>query len=265
MLQIHSAAVSAFTIHKNQDSAPLREPTSYAGFRICVVLQGTAVWEINGHHYPIVPGDVILLNHHQKRRFIQYGPNGLTLGGLNLDRLVLGNTDHYSFYMACVRDMDGVFHSQPLWNILVEAHRECLALEHGYLELLSAKLTEFFIKAERLHHFIPENSPKPDQEMLRILDYIDSGIADKICLSDAAQLAGMTESSFSRWFSHYNGISFKKYVMSKRIASAIILLETSDRTVTDIAYSCGFDSISGFYDAFRKITGTTPGKYSGVI
>ena len=49
--------------------------------------------------------------------------------------------------------------------------------------------------------------------------------------------------------------------MSKRIEHAISLLENTDYKVVDVALESGFDSISGFYDTFRKITGTTPNKF----
>ena len=74
----------------------------------------------------------------------------------------------------------------------------------------------------------------------------------------------MTESSFSRRFSAVNGISFKQYVIEKKIQRAIFLLQTTNRKVIDIASECGFDSISGFYDSFKRITGTTPNKFTEI-
>ena len=60
-------------------------------------------------------------------------------------------------------------------------------------------------------------------------------------------------------------MSFKKYVMSKKIERAVYLLKTTDSKVIDIAFACGFNSISGFYDTFKKVTGTTPSKISEII
>lgn len=39
------------------------------------------------------------------------------------------------------------------------------------------------------------------------------------------------------------------------------LLAAPDRSVTDIAFACGFDSLSTFYRAFRRVDDTTPGDY----
>ena len=46
--------------------------------------------------------------------------------------------------------------------------------------------------------------------------------------------------------------------MEKKTKHAIKLMNTTNLKVIDIALESGFDSISGFYDAFKKITGTTP-------
>lgn len=53
--------------------------------------------------------------------------------------------------------------------------------------------------------------------------------------------------------------------MTKKTAYAIYLLENTDKCVTDIAYECGFSSISGFYDTFKKVTGRTPNRISSMI
>ena len=120
----------------------------------------------------------------------------------------------------------------------------------------------FFIKAERIAGYTIRSISDDHRRMLEIMDYIDANISSDVSLRTVSQMAGLTESSFSRRFMDTNGISFKQYVVEKKIQRAITLLQTTDRTVIDIALDCGFDSISGFYSAFRKKTGTTPNKFS---
>ena len=124
------------------------------------------------------------------------------------------------------------------------------------------KYTLFFIKAEIAAKDPFDPISQKDREMLEYIDYIDAHITSRINLSAVAQKAGMTESAFSRRFSAVNGISFKQYLMEKKIQRAIRLLQTTDRKMVDIALDCGFDSVSGFYNAFKKKTGTTPHKFT---
>ena len=149
-----------------------------------------------------------------------------------------------------------------LSHLLMEIHEEWKTNDPFRYELASAKLTEFFIKTERTSEDLFTSVTQWDREMVELMDYIDSNITKGINLSAAAKKAGMTESSFSRRFSTVNGISFKKYIVEKKIQRAIWLLQTTNQKIIDIALDSGFDSISGFYDAFKKQTGTTPSRFS---
>lgn len=265
MINVNEKNISVFTIHKRHGSAILDKAVSYSGLRICFILHGSAVWQINEGLHTVHPGDIIFLNHNQKRRFAEYGEEGLSVCSITLDRRCFTDTHHFSFFLTCIKEVNGVFKNRDLVQILTEVCAEISENRSNCYEMASVKLTEFFIKAERFFQFNSDFGTKIDKKMLKILDYIDLNITKKITLTEAAQLAGFTESSFSRWFAKLNGISFKKYVMYKKIEYAIFLLETTDLKVIDVAYECGFDSISGFYDTFKKVVGTTPHKLSEII
>ncbi|MBQ2695941.1 MAG: helix-turn-helix transcriptional regulator [Clostridia bacterium] len=262
MIKISVSNHSFFTLYKKKNSEIFKDAVAHPDLQICFVTRGDAVWQINGQLYPVEPGNIIFLNSNQKRRFVKYGEDGLSLSVIYLDRRVFTDSYHFSFFLHCIEELNGVFKKEELVPILAELYRELEEKKDNYCELASAKLTEFFVKAERLLEFKSGPLGKYDKKMVRILDFIDSRITGTISLAEAAQFAGFTESSFSRWFSRLNGVTFKKYVMSKKIDHAIMLLKTTDAKVVDIAYDCGFDSISGFYDTFKKITGTTPNKFS---
>ena len=58
------------------------------------------------------------------------------------------------------------------------------------------------------------------------------------------------------------GKSFSRYIREKRVEAAKeLLLTEASASVLSIGLSVGFTSQSNFYDAFREITGMTPGKY----
>lgn len=262
MIKITDSNCTFYTLHKTKDSKIFKEAVSYPDLHICFVSHGSAVWQINGQKHIVTPGHIICLSDNQKRRFIEYDEKGFSLQVICLDRRVFTDSYHFSFFLMCIDKLNGVFNNPELCLLLSELYAELEAKQESYCELASAKLTEFFIKAERLLGYSVAPAGKYDKKMSQILDYIDANITDRISLQKTASFAGFTESSFSRWFAKANGVSFKKYVMAKKIDRAMTLLETTDLKVVDIAYECGFDSISGFYDAFRKITGTTPNKFS---
>ena len=265
MISIKEKTFSWGFLERDHTAVPLREAVSYAGIRISFVVKGTALWQIDGKNHETEPGDIFFLSEGQKRRFLSFCREGFSLFTMTLDRRVFLNPRHFSFFMHCIREKHHLFRNLALTEILRQIVSEVRTQHEDHREMVSAKLTEFFILAERLLEFRMENTPESDRTMLKILDYIDANLTEKITLTEVASLAGLTDSSFSRWFSRCCGISFKKYVMTRRIELAVSLLETTHRKVIDIAQDCGFSSISGFYDAFKKITGTTPNQYGDVV
>lgn len=58
------------------------------------------------------------------------------------------------------------------------------------------------------------------------------------------------------------GVSVSRTLTSMRVAEACRrLADDQDRTVTDIGYACGFDSLATFYRAFTRLEGMPPGEY----
>jgi AraC-like DNA-binding protein len=60
------------------------------------------------------------------------------------------------------------------------------------------------------------------------------------------------------------GASFYDYVNGYRVGQAADVLRTGDtgsNAILDVAWTVGFNSISTFYAAFKKITGQTPAQY----
>ena len=58
--------------------------------------------------------------------------------------------------------------------------------------------------------------------------------------------------------------TFFDYINQRRVEAAMKLMQSdasSREAILDIALEVGFNSTSTFYNAFRKVTGQTPGAY----
>ena len=235
--------------------------TFYTDYKICLALEGSATWKIGDKSYQILPGDIILLNIGQKRRFTAFGDKGFRLCAFVMSRNAFSKPHHFLFFRRCIRNQQNVIRNSGLSELLRQAYHMWSERNPFRYEFASAKLTEFFIQAELAEGQDRKTVSQTDLEMLEIMDYIDENITKQISLSLAAKHGGVSESAFSRRFSRWNGVSFKQYVIDKKIQHSIQLLETTQLKMIDIAMESGFESVSGFYDAFRKKTGTTPGEY----
>ncbi len=71
---------------------------------------------------------------------------------------------------------------------------------------------------------------------------------------------GIDSNRLRRWFKKNHNMTFQAYLRSLRLSMAFGHL-TEGGKVIDTAFSHGYDSLSGFTDAFKKLTGKSPGKY----
>lgn len=82
-----------------------------------------------------------------------------------------------------------------------------------------------------------------------------------ISLNEAAESVGLSPSHFSRTFKKIMQVSFKDYLLRKKIARSIQLLRNTELSITDIAYKCEFTDAAYYCFQFRRIIGVTPKKF----
>lgn len=80
-------------------------------------------------------------------------------------------------------------------------------------------------------------------------------------LEEMAALCGYTKEHLCRSFRKYWGLSPTECINRKRLNYAANLLLNTDHQVIDIAYSCGFKSLSRFYHAFKSHFGISPNQF----
>jgi transcriptional regulator GlxA family with amidase domain len=74
-------------------------------------------------------------------------------------------------------------------------------------------------------------------------------------------LSGLAERSFKRRFLRATGVSPLEYVHTLRLEEAKHMLETTDRSVEEIANEVGYEDASFFGRLFRRKVGLTPAQY----
>ena len=92
----------------------------------------------------------------------------------------------------------------------------------------------------------------------KVMEFIHTSFDRQITLGEAARIASMTESAFSRFFKLRTGMTFIDCVTEVRLGHASRMLISSTKTIAEIAYSCGFNNISNFNRIFRRKKGCTP-------
>ena len=95
----------------------------------------------------------------------------------------------------------------------------------------------------------------------RVLAHVLDNFTADLRIADVAEMAGMNESTFSRFFKRNTGNTFTDHVTKLRVGRACSLLANSNMPVTNICYEVGYSNISNFNRNFLKQRGTTPSVY----
>ncbi len=98
----------------------------------------------------------------------------------------------------------------------------------------------------------------PSRRISQVYEYIDKNYAKPITLKDVAEVACMSESAFSRFFKSETGKNISNYIIDMRIAKACRELVDTNKTISEICFSTGFNNISNFNRQFKKIKGRSP-------
>lgn len=77
-------------------------------------------------------------------------------------------------------------------------------------------------------------------------------------LATVATGIGMAPSSFSRFFRQKTGKTFSLFLIETRLTDACQQLLTTDQSVTEICYTCGFTNLSNFNRQFKRFKGMSP-------
>ena len=100
------------------------------------------------------------------------------------------------------------------------------------------------------------------ETMQSAVEYINSNFQLEFSLDELAKKFSLSKSFFSRKFKEVTGFGLFEYITLVRIKNAEKLLLKKDKSITDIAFACGFNDSSYFTLTFKKLIGTTPLKYS---
>jgi len=76
--------------------------------------------------------------------------------------------------------------------------------------------------------------------------------------AELANLAGVSERTFSRYFCRRMNRTLPQFINELRVGRARRLLLETPLPVTTVAHACGFRNLSNFNAQFRRITGRTP-------
>jgi len=94
------------------------------------------------------------------------------------------------------------------------------------------------------------------------VEYMKSNSEDtELQISYLASLSQMSEKNFRRIFMEVYGQTPYAFLQKYRVEKAVILLTNTNKSVSDIALSCGFSDVYSFSHCFKRHFGVSPQGY----
>jgi len=157
------------------------------------------------------------------------------------------------------------------WHMFDHALIGLASMIHDHLRTTDGKVSQstadafFRTLILRLHHVVRVGptleAPQRPDAVQRAIEYIEEHLGEPIQLKDVARAARFSPSHFARVFRQTMAMGVCEYVSLRRIEQAQHLIQHSNDSLADIAYTVGFGSQSHMTTVFRKMTGQTPGAF----
>ncbi|ACU06177.1 MULTISPECIES: AraC family transcriptional regulator [Pedobacter] len=109
--------------------------------------------------------------------------------------------------------------------------------------------------------FINQHSSYNSRRIEKVFEYLNANYSKQITLADVAKITNMPDVSFSRFIKKRTGKTFIDSLNEIRLGHASRLLIDTTTTISEIAYSCGFNNISNFNRIFKRKKNTTPKQF----
>ena len=117
------------------------------------------------------------------------------------------------------------------------------------------------VRVQRTSRVVLVTFVPPARHLLRAKDLADARYFEPLDVDDLARAAGLSRAHFSREFRRAFGESPHAYLLTRRLERAAALLRTTDRSVAEICFSVGLQSVGSFTTSFTRTFGVSPTAY----
>ena len=109
--------------------------------------------------------------------------------------------------------------------------------------------------------FMKEIVSYDSRRLERTFEYMNKNFGNPISLAEIAQVANMSEASFSRFIKAHTGYTFTENLTEIRLGHVTRMLISTQQTISEIAYKCGFNNMANFNKLFKRRKGCTPKEF----
>lgn len=244
---------------------------------LVIILKGTALHAIDDQEFTVKAGDVFVISQNHEHQYVEM--HGLALANILFDSqaLLMDQWDIRALPgFHVLFSLEPTFRSQHNFKsrlqlseqklnqtneLIHDLTRETEERNPGYRVMAKGQFMQLAVSLSRAYSSTPTEE---SIDLLRIGDaiaHIETNYTEKITLNELARKSHLSQRHFTRIFQDCIGRSPIDHLMHVRCQKAAELLKGTDRTITDIAFDCGFSDSNYFTRCFKKTISMTPRQY----
>lgn len=248
-----------------KNSTPWRGNHSHSAIELIFVKSGAISCHIEDECIKAYAGDIILINS-EVIHFLESKSTGDIL-------YIQIDINEYNAYYSCeetgyinefltktnavrylLEKEDGELHG-ILKNILNELSKK----EKHYEEYVKAYI--FMLSAFMYRNAMLSEAHCGAEKIRAVTEYIEKSYMYPISLELLAENTAFGKFELCRIFKKITGGTVVEYINYVRLKKAELMLKNSEKTISEIAFECGFSSIQYFNKVFKKQKGCSPKTY----
>lgn len=250
-------AYSAYNI----EVTTMPETHWHSHFLLNLVVGGQGQQEVNGQRHMLQEGSVVLLSPMDFHRNILEEGQSVYISAVKFSDRVFYDTisdlyDLSAFPVVCTLPGGDFETAKLLFSLLLKEQERADVGGDAFAQSLIQQLAILAFRSA---------GKQPDREkpkaLRRALSYIHYHFRSNIRASDVAAYVGYSPNYFSTEFKKQTGMAYQKYLQDLRLNFGAKLLQLSSRSVTEVCFECGFNTLPHFSQAFKKRFGVSPEKF----
>ncbi|HAL45130.1 MAG: hypothetical protein A2Y12_16850 [Planctomycetes bacterium GWF2_42_9] len=245
--------------------AETTSPHSHSTPSILFVVYGQGTLEFEDKKYDIESDSIIILPKNKNHKLLDKPRKQMTIFSVYFDLEKTGLNKYIIDYLLNSDEPFALplYHSENIKSHLRQMLFEQNTKPPGYKlsiaqNLSLAVLQIYRAKLSKGQQNISQNKPASKERIKSVLDFISQNCHKPYNLADAARLAKVSQRQFTNLCRQLTNESFIKFLNSVRCKKAAQLLKQTEMEIAAIAFEAGYEDLSTFYRAFKKIYKTSP-------
>ena len=243
-------------------------------FEINYILSGCGEFLCANERFTAHSGDIVILPPNILHAIYPCGESSLRYDTIVFSPELLGSSDNDRCACECIRPLVSgtlgmnchITPARPYYTELMTTIENIFSCAKGNSPqldmLMRSELLRLLWLLENSGDIFRKAETDTRSETLRpVLQYIKESFREELSVEMLAKQAHLSPSYFMGLFKRTAGMSAIEYINHMRIKAACDILLSSEKTIAETAYECGFRNLSNFNKQFRRIAGCTPTEY----